>query len=256
MRATEFVREYVNKKMLDPSWHAETTVNTKLGPVELDAVYHGAVTDQIIITARQNKKYLGQVRFVISTVDRPEPVLVAGNLSVDPEYRRQGIASVMYQWAKELGNSIEPSHTQTDAGRAFWQSIGTNEAIEDQRRDLSNRPKRMDVSSIPWYHGTHQEFSQDVVPGMWATQNQEDAEYYARELGGGEGVLLTIHLKPHNSLYIKGDLNSVTDRGYPLPSGTQSVHNDSDIRILDPKIIKSMSWSDVPEELELVAHKK
>ena len=129
--------EYVNKKMLDPSWHAETTVDTDIGPVDLDAVYHGAVTDQIIITARQNKKYLGQVRFVISTVDRSEPVLVAGNLSVDPAYRRRGIASAMYRWAKELGNSIEPSYTQTDAGRAFWQGMSQQQIDEDWRNWVS-----------------------------------------------------------------------------------------------------------------------
>lgn len=39
---------------------------------------------------------------------------------VSDEYQRQGIASAMYNFARELGNDIAPSRAQTDQGQAFW----------------------------------------------------------------------------------------------------------------------------------------
>lgn len=42
---------------------------------------------------------------------------------VDPRMRRQGIATVMYNYAKELGNDLAPSTAQTPDGKKFWKSI-------------------------------------------------------------------------------------------------------------------------------------
>ena len=137
MRAQEFVQEQVNKQMLNPSWSAEKTIDTSAGPLELRARYHDAVVDQIIITASLNGQDVGQVRFVVSSVDRKEPVLVAGNLNVDRDQQRKGIASAMYRWAKELGNTIEPSYSQTDAARAFWKSFDQEQIDEDWRNWVS-----------------------------------------------------------------------------------------------------------------------
>jgi GNAT superfamily N-acetyltransferase len=38
---------------------------------------------------------------------------------IHPEYRGQGIAAVMYDYAKELGYHVERSSEQTDAGKHF-----------------------------------------------------------------------------------------------------------------------------------------
>lgn len=46
--------------------------------------------------------------------------LEALDLSVSPKYRRKGIASEMYKFAKELGNDIRPSDKQTAMGKLFW----------------------------------------------------------------------------------------------------------------------------------------
>lgn len=46
--------------------------------------------------------------------------LVAGKVSVDPDYRRQGIATAIYDYAKDQGYDIVPSQSQTDLGREFW----------------------------------------------------------------------------------------------------------------------------------------
>ncbi|CAB4241825.1 hypothetical protein UFOVP71_363 [uncultured Caudovirales phage] len=59
----------------------------------------------------------------------------AASIDVDERYRRQGIASLIYDYAEELGNDVEPSDKQTDDGQAFWshrrpeeQAAGVNEA--------------------------------------------------------------------------------------------------------------------------------
>jgi GNAT superfamily N-acetyltransferase len=41
---------------------------------------------------------------------------------VDPRMRRQGIATVIYNYAQELGNDIKPSPHQTRAGKRFWKA--------------------------------------------------------------------------------------------------------------------------------------
>jgi GNAT superfamily N-acetyltransferase len=51
-----------------------------------------------------------------------EENLYAPSVYVDEEYQRKGIASAMYKFAKELGNTILPSLSQTDDAKAFWSS--------------------------------------------------------------------------------------------------------------------------------------
>jgi predicted GNAT family acetyltransferase len=57
---------------------------------------------------------------------------------VDSRMRRQGIATVMYNYAKELGNDIAPSSSQTPDGKKFWKSIKqqTTESREEFNQAL------------------------------------------------------------------------------------------------------------------------
>ena len=41
---------------------------------------------------------------------------------VRPDMRHQGIATVIYDWAQELGNDLQPSGHQTGAGKRFWKA--------------------------------------------------------------------------------------------------------------------------------------
>jgi GNAT superfamily N-acetyltransferase len=52
--------------------------------------------------------------------DRDGKNLVGYDLEVGEDYRGQGIAAVMYAYAKELGYRVERSRDQTDAGKYFW----------------------------------------------------------------------------------------------------------------------------------------
>lgn len=46
--------------------------------------------------------------------------LEALDLVVEPKHRQKGIATEMYKFAKELGNTIKPSAKQTALGKKFW----------------------------------------------------------------------------------------------------------------------------------------
>lgn len=55
--------------------------------------------------------------------DRREPYIVAGNVSVNDNYQKKGVARAVYQWVKNLGNDIKPSSTQSTAGKSMWKSF-------------------------------------------------------------------------------------------------------------------------------------
>ena len=59
---------------------------------------------------------LGHVAFNIGDDDDLDPQ----ELEVDERYQGQGIARVMYDYAKSKGYTIHRSYDQTDAGRSFW----------------------------------------------------------------------------------------------------------------------------------------
>jgi ribosomal protein S18 acetylase RimI-like enzyme len=132
MRAQEFVQEKINPSILEPDFSEEKTVMIQGEPYVLRAsTLNSRMVPQIRIEAiAPNGKSVGYVRFVVHNADqrpgwfsRPEePYLSAGNLSVWNDYQRRGIASAMYNFARELGNDIQPSGTQTDQGRAFWRA--------------------------------------------------------------------------------------------------------------------------------------
>jgi hypothetical protein len=72
---------------------------------------------------------IAQARFIVIDRDHMEVSVV----SVADEYQRQGIASAMYNFARELGNEIQPSKNRTPMGKAFWAAgAGTGRATPDE----------------------------------------------------------------------------------------------------------------------------
>jgi len=74
-------------------------------------------------------KEISRVGFGIYTSSLGRQVLECLNgdggaeLYVDPEYRRRGLASVMYDYAQEIsGLQVKPSPSLTDDGQSFWSS--------------------------------------------------------------------------------------------------------------------------------------
>ena len=83
--------------------------------------------DQILITATSHGKILGRVYFDIF-----DSQLIAADAEVASEYRNQGIASMIYDYAKELGWEVVRSGRQTDDGAGFWDKHRPKQDVWEQ----------------------------------------------------------------------------------------------------------------------------
>lgn len=106
MRFNEFVMEYREPK----------SQRAHRGGIDLEAWRDGL---HFQINATSHDRDLGRVLFDVQ-YQGDTPILVAQDLMILPEYRGQGIAAIMYDYAKELGYTVERSKEQTDAGKHFW----------------------------------------------------------------------------------------------------------------------------------------
>ena len=114
MRAEEFLTEYREPK----------SQRAHRAGIDLEAWKDGL---HFQINATSHGRELGRVVFDVQFQGN-DTILVAQDLMIHPEYRGQGIAAVMYDYAKELGYVVERSPEQTDAGRAFWDKNRGEEA--------------------------------------------------------------------------------------------------------------------------------
>jgi hypothetical protein len=60
--------------------------------------------------------------------------LVASGVDVDAAYQRKGVASSMYQFAKELGNDVIASVDQSDDAKAMWTGMQAKGVAEAGKR--------------------------------------------------------------------------------------------------------------------------
>lgn len=102
MRFAEFIAEYREAK----------SQRAHRAGIDLEAF---GSKDEWQINATSHGRLLGQVLFEINGKN-----LMPKDLWVSEEFQGQGIAAVMYDWAKELGYTIHRSPEQTDAGKHFW----------------------------------------------------------------------------------------------------------------------------------------
>lgn len=77
---------------------------------------------------KRDGKQIGQLSLKIAQgiflKDNPgAEALVAGGVIVDAAYKRKGVASSMYQFAKELGNDVIASIDQSDDAVAMWKGM-------------------------------------------------------------------------------------------------------------------------------------
>lgn len=62
---------------------------------------------------------------------RPRKKMFARDVRILPSYQRQQLAQKMYRYAQELtGRAAVPSHDQTGAGKAMWQSFKRDGSLQ------------------------------------------------------------------------------------------------------------------------------
>jgi GNAT superfamily N-acetyltransferase len=127
------------------------------------------------INAESHGKRLGQVLFL----QYGDKQLEATDLWVDEDYRGQGIAAVMYDYAKELGYRVERSDAQTAAGKHFW----------DKNRGEEGRvweDSVNEITMVPSVAKSKQEHL-DVMPNDGKPIKPGDEEHYMGERVGKLG---------------------------------------------------------------------
>jgi GNAT superfamily N-acetyltransferase len=155
MRASEFTKqeldEKVNPRVVEPGFTAEKRLGNRY-VMKAEARYTGEPGDDLrglIIKVYDTKAKptmlnwgIGMTRFVA----RQDPTtqdwyLVSSTTHVDDRYQRQGLASAMYNWARELGNDIEPSSNRTKMGKHFWEKgAGAGREFVDQPPETAAPP--------------------------------------------------------------------------------------------------------------------
>jgi GNAT superfamily N-acetyltransferase len=118
MRASEFITESIYMPNIDDQYFkTHRFETTKYGGLKM---VHGTGDDvfQIYVYSMRDQA-MGAVMF---RYDAEHDAYMADDLYVDERFRRQGIATTMYDFAKtKLDAPIKPSTTQTKKGAAFWQ---------------------------------------------------------------------------------------------------------------------------------------
>ena len=116
------------------------------GGIDVEHVEDVEQPNIIGIIASTHGRELGRVKFL-----RQGKTIVALDLAVKPQYQGQGIARVMYDYAKELGYKVLRSPEQTEAGAGFWDKYrGEKEVWEDIKELSRDSSPEFEDAMIDW----------------------------------------------------------------------------------------------------------
>lgn len=132
MRAQEFISDAVNKKIFTPGWFDEITILNRyrlIARATDDWNKYQKLDIEVFDPENPIPYRIAHARFRIKPGFLFQKNLQASMIYVAPEYQRQGLATAIYQYVRKLGNTIRPSSTQLDPGRAMWKSFNRNNAL-------------------------------------------------------------------------------------------------------------------------------
>lgn len=139
-----------------------------------DFIIKNIEDNDYIVRAMYNGKSVGELRFIKR---RSKPFLMAGSLSVDPNHRRKGIASGMYEFAEaELGMKfVRSDDVLTPDGKLLWNNpnrkFGLSEGLVNEKDPAEGTGKKPKGSDRRLYTDENPE---DTVPVKFKTA--EDIE--------------------------------------------------------------------------------
>jgi ribosomal protein S18 acetylase RimI-like enzyme len=109
-----FWKGYEKKKEIETPMGTFTLV-AKAGHLELNAQPAFKSKQFRVEVLNTHGAMVGRVNFI-----EKDGFLEAIDLKVEKKYRRMGLATELYKFARELGNSIRKSDMLTPLGQAFW----------------------------------------------------------------------------------------------------------------------------------------
>ena len=223
------IDEYVNKDTVTPGFKKEKWImggKYKLVATARDRKNNKDAEGLIIKvidpedTSAFRPGEVGSVRLIVkgdgSYDDR---ALSASLLGVDDDHQRKGLASAMYQFARELGNSIIPSNAQTDMGKAFWQGgAGISKDFPEElppEPEAKQEPAEPEVKKPFWkrlfkedeleeeiaYHGTTDDIAEFYPLTHFGTEKAAKDRMEYKKIKDGKIYKVDLNIK--NPLTIK-----------------------------------------------------
>lgn len=111
-----YVWEEINPDILNKKFKHSQVIGDYTYTAETGHVPDGPI--MLYIRAYDGDKYIGKADFYVGW--GTGKALHSSMTVVDPEYKKQGIATTMYAYAKMLGNDIEPSAALLPSGKKMW----------------------------------------------------------------------------------------------------------------------------------------
>ena len=157
------------------------------------------------ITAYDPKNFrkIGWVDFIVHKDKKGNTWLESDETEVDDRYQRKGVATMMYAYAKSLGNDIKPSDLQSNSGIKMWKKWGSDAAhlVGEQGVAEEVNPEILSTkNSLP---------TENITMGDY----EFNARIYTGELGNpGLQIRAYDPKKPQNQLIGHADFIVLTDK--------------------------------------------
>ena len=134
--AKQGVAEEVNPDITSgEKYFSGPTPNVRMGDFIFNASldsggYRDPNAKGLKITAYDPKNFrkIGWVDFIVHKDKKGNTWLESDETEVDDRYQRKGVATMMYAYAKSLGNDIKPSDLQSNSGIKMWKKWGSDAA--------------------------------------------------------------------------------------------------------------------------------
>lgn len=115
-----FIQEQVNSKSFEKGFRKSKFILD--GSIEIIAsagwIYKGDTSKYLKITIKDKDREIGWAEF-----KNMGEHLEANTITIQPAYRRKGIATEVYKFVKELGNDIKQSDLVSNDGKKLWASF-------------------------------------------------------------------------------------------------------------------------------------
>ena len=142
MRAKEFINlmEYINKDVMSLGFSDEQSVLDNKFIIKAETIsgsgpdFAGIPLPKFkmlaieVVDAQNPEKVVATAKFKMHGALWWKN-LQAKMINVVPDYRRQGIATAVYQYVSKLGNTIKPSNVQLTPGQEMWKGFNRKHSL-------------------------------------------------------------------------------------------------------------------------------
>jgi hypothetical protein len=164
MRAKEFINlmEYINKDVMSLGFSDEQSVLDNKFIIKAETIsgsgpdFAGIPLPKFkmlaieVVDAQNPEKVVATAKFKMHGALWWKN-LQARMINVVPDYRRQGIATAVYQYVSKLGNTIKPSNVQLTPGQEMWKGFKRKHSLDES--GMAEDPISEAGTSLDFMHG-------------------------------------------------------------------------------------------------------